>query len=173
MPTFVEANNKFNYRVAGIAFYNNKILLHTTSEHDYWVLPGGRVEFNEASSQGIIRELKEELAVDVQVKRLSYVHELVIKKVDRNFHELCFYYLISIPQDHRILKLDSQFNGFEDDGKLMFKWFSFNELDAIELHPEFIKRDFHIIETTLYIKHELTTIGAAQNRDPAYDKELV
>lgn len=64
MITFERDHNKFNFRVAGIAIHNNRILLHTTEKDDFWNLPGGRVEFNESTDQTIIREIKEELDIE-------------------------------------------------------------------------------------------------------------
>ncbi|KRE52049.1 NUDIX hydrolase [Paenibacillus sp. Soil724D2] len=156
MLTFERQNNKFNFRVAGIAVHNNKILLHTTPEHDYWVLPGGRVEFNESTSDGIVREIQEELGVLSHVERLCYVHELIFTENGNNFHELGFYYLISLPENNEIMNKESEFYGIEDGGRLIFRWFSFDELNQIEVYPEFIKRDIHVLLTSEIIKHEVT-----------------
>lgn len=159
MLTFERQNNKFNFRVAGIAIHNNKILLHTTPDHDYWVLPGGRVEFNESTSDGIVREIQEELGVFVHVDRLSYVHELIFTEDAKNFHELGFYYLISLPENNEITDKESEFNGIEDGGRLIFRWFSFDELNQIEVYPEFIKRDIQVLLTSENIKHEVTNVS--------------
>lgn len=156
MLTFERQNNKFNFRVAGIAIHNNKILLHTTPDHNYWVLPGGRVEFNESTSDGIVREMQEELGVFVHVDRLRYVHELIFTEDAKNFHEIGFYYLISLPENAEIMNKNSEFNGIEDGGRLIFRWFSFDELIQIEAYPEFIKRDIHVLLTSEIIKHEVT-----------------
>lgn len=51
----------FNYRASGIIIYKNKILLAQAEHSNYHFLPGGRINFHESSSQGMIREIKEEL----------------------------------------------------------------------------------------------------------------
>ncbi len=38
----------------------------------HWDLPGGFIEYNESLEQGLARELKEELSLDVQPEQLSY-----------------------------------------------------------------------------------------------------
>jgi hypothetical protein len=74
----------------------------------------------------------------------------------KNFHELGFYYLISLPENNEIISKDSEFKGIEDGSRLIFRWFLFDELDQIEIYPEFIKRDFHVLLTSELIKHEVT-----------------
>ena len=59
-------------RVAcGIIFEEDKILLcrrkAEKSLGGYWEFPGGKVEFDESETEAIIRELKEELAMQVEI----------------------------------------------------------------------------------------------------------
>lgn len=65
----------FNIRVTGILIEDNKILLvqQKLSDKRDWSLPGGRLERGETLSQGIIREMKEETGVDVEIVRLLYL----------------------------------------------------------------------------------------------------
>mgnify|MGYP002632414947 CR=1 FL=1 len=51
---------------------NNKVLLIKRTKPDaiYWVIPGGGAEDNETKEQALIRECREELGVDVDVKEL-------------------------------------------------------------------------------------------------------
>ncbi len=46
----------------------------------YWALPGGRVEFNERVEDAVIREIKEELGVDIEVIKLISVTNDIIKQ---------------------------------------------------------------------------------------------
>lgn len=139
MITFERDNNKFNFRVAGIAIHNNRVLLHTTLKDDFWTLPGGRVEFNESTDQTIIREMKEELDVEVQARELLFVNEDFFKYDGKQYHELGFYYWITFPEDHEILKIEGEFIGIEDDGGLIFKWFPLDQLGDMVVYPEQVK----------------------------------
>ncbi len=65
----------FNIRVTGILIENEKILLVKQKVNDKrnWSLPGGKLEQGETIEQGIIREMKEETGLDVEIIRLLYL----------------------------------------------------------------------------------------------------
>lgn len=65
----------FNIRITGILIENNEILLvqQKLSDKRNWSLPGGRLERGETISQGLIREMKEETGLDVEIVRMLYL----------------------------------------------------------------------------------------------------
>ena len=65
----------FNIRITGILIEDNQILLvkQKLSDKRNWSLPGGRLERGETMSQGIIREMKEETGLDVEIVRMLYL----------------------------------------------------------------------------------------------------
>lgn len=65
----------FNIRVTGILIETNKILLvkQKISDKRNWSLPGGKLEQGETIEQGIIREMKEETGLDVEIVKLLYL----------------------------------------------------------------------------------------------------
>lgn len=65
----------FNVRLTGILIENNEILLvqQKLSDKRNWSLPGGRLERGETLSQGLIREMKEETGLDVEIIRMLYL----------------------------------------------------------------------------------------------------
>ena len=66
--TFKIDNNKFYYR-ACIIYINNKILTLKNEVSPYYYLPGGRVQIDETAEKALLREIKEELEVDVKFVR--------------------------------------------------------------------------------------------------------
>jgi 8-oxo-dGTP diphosphatase len=74
------------YIIAGIRRYfkigafaiifdeRQRVLLCHRSDVDLWNLPGGRVEKNELPRKAVIREVKEEAKVKVQVRRLAGIY---------------------------------------------------------------------------------------------------
>ncbi len=69
--------DKFRIRVGGITFIENKILLvtHIKNKQEYWVVPGGRVEFGEKADQALIREFKEELNLKIKIRDFLFYNE--------------------------------------------------------------------------------------------------
>ena len=53
---------------------DRRVLLCHRRDHDLWNLPGGALEHGEAPWDGVIREVKEETELDVEVARLAGVY---------------------------------------------------------------------------------------------------
>ena len=72
---FMNQDYIFNIRLTGLLIENNQILLvqQKLSDKRNWSLPGGRLEQGETISQGLIREMKEETGLDVEIVRMLYL----------------------------------------------------------------------------------------------------
>lgn len=55
----------FNYRVAGVIIKDDKILAQRNTKTNEYYLPGGRVVFGETSEEALLREIEEELKIDI------------------------------------------------------------------------------------------------------------
>ncbi len=135
----------FKFRVSAVLLINGKVLVHRAEIDDYWALPGGHVEMMESSKESLRREMKEELGVDVEIKRLLWVAENFFEDRGYGFHEVCLYYLIDVPEVSEMLSMDKEFYGEEDTYeylgekiKLIFKWYPVDELEELELYPVFL-----------------------------------
>ena len=79
---------KVNVRISGIVFKDGKVVLvkHENSFNGiYYLLPGGGLERDETIEECTLREVKEEIGLDVEVKTLTY-YEDVISKDDHTLH---------------------------------------------------------------------------------------
>lgn len=142
MITFKKGKNWFTYRVAAIILSTNRrrVLLHKNDADPFWSLPGGRGEFFEPSAETVVREMKEEMGIDVAAGRLAFVIENFFEYGGCDCHELGFYYLVEPRGDagRRIYETPS-FEGREGDQKLYFKWFEVSELECVELFPRCLR----------------------------------
>ena len=68
-------NNTFTIGVFGVILDGSgRILLCHRRDYDFWNLPGGALESNEVPWEGVVREIKEETGLDVEVARLIGVY---------------------------------------------------------------------------------------------------
>ncbi|MCE7061317.1 NUDIX hydrolase [Dyadobacter sp. CY343] len=127
----------FNYRVAGVAVLNGKLLLHKTPSDKFWSLPGGRAEIFEFSNDTLAREMQEETGLEVAVGELIWISENFFVYNGKKYHELGFYYLMEI---HGLTD-QSDFVGAEGQDELLFKWIDVEELESNRIYPEFVAEE--------------------------------
>ena len=109
--------------VAAIIKADNKIFATQRGYGEFqgmWEFPGGKIEANESKETALIREIKEELDVDIQVEdwitRLEYDYPSFHLSMD------CFF--ASIISGEMVLK-----------EHMAAKWLGGDELDAVEWLP--------------------------------------
>lgn len=120
----------FKLRVCGVVKKNNKILTLKAASFDGYCFPGGHLELGELSKVGVLREMKEELGIEVEIEHLICVNENVFTNVKgTTSHEIAYYYLVTpkgeiCEEDFVIEEMDK--------GKLKKHNFCWLELDKIE-----------------------------------------
>ena len=158
MITFEKNGKVFSYRVAGVAIYNNKLLIHRSIIDDFWSLPGGRCEFLEISRDVLIREMKEEIGVEIIIIRPLYFVENFFNFEGKEFHEISIFYLMQFHPNSSLVFENEIFYGkesglgFENDNlygkeyKLIFKWVNLNQLEELRLYPLFLRKSLKNIQ---------------------------
>ena len=68
---------------AFVCVKDNKILLVRVRDNTIWYFPGGKIDEGETHLQTIIRELDEELNIQMQASELEYLGEIVTDNHDR------------------------------------------------------------------------------------------
>ena len=132
---------RFNLRVAGVILAGDHVLLNQIAGTNYWFLPGGRVEGGEATGAALHRELHEELGVNAQVGRLLWVVESFFTLQGRRFHELGFYYRVTLPDSPggRVPARGQSSHRQDGPNLLTFRWFPLDDLGhGVRLLPPFL-----------------------------------
>ncbi|BCZ46247.1 DNA mismatch repair protein MutT [Clostridium gelidum] len=142
---------RFNYRVTGILIHDNKLLIMKDENSPYYYIPGGRVKMNETSEDAIIREIKEEVEIDVNVERLLWIVENFFNEEQsgEKFDELGLYYLLHL-KDENILQMGNEFV-MNEGGKhtLMFTWKPLEDIKNLHIYPLFLKERIMNLPNTI------------------------
>lgn len=127
-------NVKFNYRVGLLVKKNDDVLVECNPNYDFVVLPGGRVKTLESSEDALIREINEEMKIDLTNYKLNFicVDENFFELDNVKYHELYFVYRIEINENNT----DFKENMINYDSKInYYKWVNINDLKKVNLLP--------------------------------------
>ena len=153
MITFDDNGIRFTNRIIGVAIDRGRVLLHRTDDMTFWAMPGGRAELMEASPDTLVREMQEEIGVDVTVDRLLWLAENFFQHEGRAHHEIGFYYLMDLPADSS-LRDTTVFIGHEGSMDVHFEWFPVDTLEDLPLFPSFLRTGLKSLpEHTVHIVH--------------------
>jgi len=100
-----------------------------TPWYGYWILPGGKLERGESLEDCVKREIKEEVGIDVKIKRLVSVF---VSKESRNLSlpiVLVFFLAEPLCEEIKI----------KEDEIKDAKWFSLKEIKNLRIHLDVIK----------------------------------
>jgi 8-oxo-dGTP diphosphatase len=120
-------------RATAIIIRNGKLLLIHRHKpgRDYYVLPGGGVEFDETFEEACIREVKEETGL--KVRALELVYRYITLEKEEN------YYLVQVTRAEPVLggveaKRQSAENSYE------FIWVDTAQVESFNFIPEAARR---------------------------------
>lgn len=136
--TFDVEGKVFNYRIAGVWIEDGHVLLHRQASEGHWALPGGRAQMLEDSKSCLVREMKEELGVQVQAGELLWVTENFFTYRSKQYHELGFYYKVEAAEGVMHFR-EGPFFGPEGE-RLVYQWIPLEELEEVQLVPEFLRK---------------------------------
>ncbi len=64
-------HEKIDFTVDAVIVFENKVLLRKHDKYKKWLFPGGHIELNEDPNQAALREVKEEVGLDVELFNAS------------------------------------------------------------------------------------------------------
>lgn len=135
-------NGKFNFRVAGIFEYEDRILIQKSENDNFYGLIGGRVKINEKTIDALKREIKEEIDFNVKEEncKLVRIYENFFEYNHTKFHELLFVYIIQLKSYDEIEKQKDFLCCDKFTTKMT--WITKSQLDGIDIRPAEIKQIF-------------------------------
>lgn len=125
-------NYKFNARVSAIIFNKDKtkvLLFKVDDGRDYYLLPGGRIEFFEDSASAIKREIKEELGFDLNFELCS-IQENFVEKNNKKISQFCFCYKAIYDEDI----ISDSFKCIDNDNQT-FTWVNISDISNYKIFP--------------------------------------
>ena len=66
-----------------VCVQDNKILLVRVRDNTIWYFPGGKIDLGESADEAVLREVKEELDIELSKGDMSYLGETVTDNHDR------------------------------------------------------------------------------------------
>lgn len=143
-------NKRFNFRIAGLGFRDGHVLVHRAVHETFWTFPGGRAEIGETSEATLRREMQEELGVDVTVERLLWTVENFFHYEARDYHEIGFYYLMTVPPVFPFHAREIVHRNRDGKSDLEFKWVpaTVAALRALDIPPYFIAEEIETLPGT-------------------------
>ena len=130
---FENDNNRFNARVSAIILNKdkNKVLLFKVEDgRDYFMLPGGRIEFYEDSLTAIKREVMEELGYAIDFSFCS-IQENFVEKENKKISQYCFCYKGVYDGN-----IESERFVCKDNDEQYFYWIDVDQLSNYKIYPK-------------------------------------
>jgi ADP-ribose pyrophosphatase YjhB (NUDIX family) len=126
----------FNIRVYGILIHERRVLVADEYFHDTFItkFPGGGLQYGEGTKEGLIRELKEELGLDVHSIRHFYTTDFFLPSAfDPSKQIISIYYYAKADDLSQLMVSDRKpeknllYNGY-----CSFRWLPIDCLSEME-----------------------------------------
>lgn len=128
--------DKLGIRPSTIVINNGKVLLVKSKyqNEEFYLFPGGGLEFGETIEEGAIRETLEETGLKVNIKNLFHINEYIYRS-DWNKRSVSFFFIAESIEGN---KLNPQTN---DQGKITeVVWIPLEDLEKIDVKPKRIAK---------------------------------
>lgn len=150
-----------------------RIYLHHNALANEFLLPGGKLEFNETYEEALMRELKEEL--DIQVERMRHVSSVkyIIGGLRRCFHMFDVEEYTGIPVNNEDKKFDQYWaKKIETDNSL---WFAIEINGTITADVQDIMHSFldlyHMWSVAPQVEKEIFLAASYKEYEPSTIKK--
>ncbi len=113
------------------------VLRRTGVQGEFYVLPGGGQNQGESIKQTLVREVFEEVSLEVEIIELLFINEFIAKRdsmfpeLESEVHQIDFTFLCKITSDN-----EAKVGGTPDVHQVGIAWISLNEINDYDLHPD-------------------------------------
>lgn len=129
--SFFYRAKKLRVRVAAI-IQNEKgeilLIRQQKKKKDYWLLPGGGIEFGETAEQALERELKEELNIELSKQTFLLLNENIDPKGKKHLIQLIF---LGEMRDGVVPRIPKKEQAIQE-----FRYFPISEIASLEIRPD-------------------------------------
>lgn len=128
---YLDDKSRFNARCSAIIYdkEKNKVLLFKMMDNDYYMLPGGRIAFNETSEIAVKREIFEETGFNLNLK-LKCIQENFVEKSGIEIMQYAFCY-----EGIYEGKIVDNFKCLDNNSQ-MFYWVNLSKIDKYNIVPK-------------------------------------
>lgn len=126
---------RLNVRVGVIIRHNDDVLIEISTTGRNSVIPGGRVKINERSSTSLVREIKEEMDIEIDEQRLVQKNsfENFFAYGDLPIHEIYFLYEYKVTEQE--FEVFNNLGINKDNQTTYFKFISKYDLEKYNVLP--------------------------------------
>lgn len=119
--------NNIRIRISVVLVKEDKILLIKQRKYDkeYWLVPGGGIDYGEKIKDCAMREIKEETNLDIELKHFLFPYESI--NTDKDKHVLNLFFFAKI--------LSGELKLGKEENLVDLKFFGFEKLKEIKLYP--------------------------------------
>lgn len=123
-------------RTVAVFIKDDKILVQRDRNGSEYALPGGHIKIGETLENGLIREIMEEMGVQIECKRLLWSEECFWEWNGKQVHNIAFYYLIKLCDEFEIPD-NGEFFSQKDNCNVVIGWMPIDHLQNVTIYPEF------------------------------------
>jgi 8-oxo-dGTP diphosphatase len=126
---------RFNVRVYGILLNDKKVLVSDEYIKGKQItkFPGGGLEFGEGTKDCVIREFREELNLEISVKRHFYTTDFfVLSAFDTSSQVLSIYYLVETKQKLVFPVSEKLFDFDKKEGAQSLRWIPLDKISDVD-----------------------------------------
>lgn len=117
---------------------NNKLLTAKKEDENgfFYTIPGGGQNHSESLEQALLRECREEISVEVKVKRLLFIRDYIGANHEFPEHAQRKVHHLEIMFEAEIISGTPQNGNEPDNGQLSVEWLPLDELESYRLYPK-------------------------------------